>query len=245
MGLSTLLVIIGIVIFILVLIMFPEARSLLQGFTRLFIKDMASTPEGAEAIYTEKINDAIESYNKVDDSYKKAAGRLEVAKRDLANLKDRLKRVEAECESLVRNNNMDAAQIKADEREEIQADIARTESLINGYAAAAEQAKEARDLCEANLRKLKRESKEIVSNMKVKQQLKEVYDDMDDLKSVTGTDRMIDSIREKNQDLDAIVEGSRASHSNRMSTKVQRAEAAARQSQSSDYLESLKKKYGK
>lgn len=39
---------------ILIFIMFPEARTLFSGITRVFIKDMASTPEGAAAIYSEK-----------------------------------------------------------------------------------------------------------------------------------------------------------------------------------------------
>ena len=37
---------------ILIFIMFPEARTLFSGITRVFIKDMASTPEGAAAIYS-------------------------------------------------------------------------------------------------------------------------------------------------------------------------------------------------
>lgn len=100
-------------------------------------------------------------------------------------------------------------------------------------------------MCEKNLRKLKRESKDVVENMKTKKQLQEVYDDMDELKNVTGTDKLLDSIRDKNKDLDAVVEGSKAVHDNRMSTRLQKAEAEARKTQSNDYLDSLKKKYNK
>ena len=245
MQLSTLVIVIVVALLILVFILFPEARSLVKGFTRLFIKDLATTPEGAEAIYEEKIDQALDAYNKADDSYKKAQGKLVTAKRDLDSLKTRLEKVEKECESLVKNGKMESAQVKAEEREEILSDISRCESLIKAYSEAAGHAKEAHDMCEKNLRKLKRESKEVVENMKVKQQLKDVYDDMDELKSVTGTDKMIESIREKNKDLDSMVEGSRAVHESRMSTKVQRAEADAKQFQSNDYLESLKKKYNK
>ena len=34
--------------------------------SRVFIKDMATTPEGAEAIYAERINEAQDKYNKAD-----------------------------------------------------------------------------------------------------------------------------------------------------------------------------------
>lgn len=70
--------------------MFPEFRALFRGFARLFIKDMATTPEGAEAIYGEKIDQAQDAYTKADNAYKVASGKLATAKRDLDNLRSRL-----------------------------------------------------------------------------------------------------------------------------------------------------------
>ena len=81
--------------------------------------------------------------------------------------------------------------------------------------------------------------------MKVKKQLQEVYDDMDELKNVTATDRLLDSVRDKNKDLDAMVEGSRVVHENKISTKLSKAEVEAKKTSSNEYLESLKKKYNK
>lgn len=245
MSLTTLIIVIAVVIFVLLLILFPEFRALIKGFTRIFIKDIATTPEGAEAIYSEKIDDAQEAYNKADNALKVAAGKLATTKKDMENLKSRLVKVEAECESFVKNGRIEMAQLKAEEREEIMSDIARYTELIKAYEAATEQAKEAQQMCEKRLRKLKRESKETVENMKVKQQLKEVYDDMDELKNVTATDKLLDSVREKNKDLNAVVEGSRVIYENRTSTKLQKAEAEAKKLQSNDYLENLKKKYNK
>lgn len=245
MTLTTLLIGIAVVIFVLLFAFFPEFRALLKGFARVFIKDIATTPEGAEAIYGEKINDAQEAYNKADDAYKAAAGKLSTTKRALESLKTKLARVEADCEAFVRNGKIEMAQLKAEEREEIVADIHRHEELIKAYDAATNTAKEAQEMCEKRLRKLRRESKDIVENMKVKQQLKEVYDDIDELKNVTATDKLLDSVKEKNEDLNAIVEGSKVVHENRLSTKLQKAETEAKKLQSNDYLESLKKKYNK
>lgn len=239
--------IIGIVVivFILMLILFPEFRALFKGLVRVFVKDMATTPEGAEAIYGEKIDQAQDAYNKADNALKVAAGKLSTAKRDLENLKTRLSKVESECESLVKNGKIDMAQLKADEREDILSDIKRHTELVRAYEVAENTAREAQQMCEKNLRKLKRESKEVVENMKVKKQLKEVYDDMDELKNVTATDKLLESVRDKNKDLDAIVEGSKVVHESKISTKLQRADAEAKKLQSNDYLESLKKKYNK
>lgn len=41
---------------------------------------MATTPEGAEAIYGEKIDQAQDAYNKADNAYKLAAGKYSNAK---------------------------------------------------------------------------------------------------------------------------------------------------------------------
>ena len=75
MELGNIIIIVAIVLVVLIFALFPEARSLFKGFTRLFIKDMATTPEGAEAIYGEKIEQAQDAYNKADNAYKVAAGK--------------------------------------------------------------------------------------------------------------------------------------------------------------------------
>ena len=245
MDLGKLIVILVVAVVILIFILFPEVRTLFSGITKLFIKDMATTPEGAEAIYGEKIDQAQDAYNKADNAYKVAAGKLSNAQKDMKNLKAKLEKVESECESLVKANKFELAQLKADEREEIIADIKRYSELVKAYEDAANTAKEAQEMCEKNLRKLKRESKEVVENMKVKKQLQEVYDDMDELKNVTATDKLLDSVRDKNKDLDAIVEGSKVVHNNKMSTKLAKAEVEAKKNSSNDYLDSLKKKYNK
>lgn len=245
MELGNIIIIVAIVLVVLIFALFPEARSLFKGFTRLFIKDMATTPEGAEAIYGEKIEQAQDAYNKADNAYKVAAGKLSNAQKDMKNLKARIEKVEVECESLVKANKIDLARLKAEEREEVAADIRRYSELIKAYEDAANTAKEAQEMCEKNLRKLKRESKEVVENMKVKKQLQEVYDDMDELKNVTATDKLLDSVRDKNRDLDAIVEGSKVVHNNKMSTKLAKAEAEAKKTSSNDYLDGLMKKYNK
>lgn len=245
MSLNQMIIGIVVVVFVLMLILFPEFRALFKGLVRVFVKDMATTPEGAEAIYSEKIEQAQDSYNKADNALKVAAGKLSTAQRDLENLKTRLSKVESECESLVKNGKLDTAQVKIDEREDILSDIKRQTELVKAYETAANTAKEAHEMCEKNLRKLKKESKEVVENMRVKKQLKEVYDDMDELKASTATDKLLNSVREKNNDLDAIVEGSKVVHDSKASTKLQKAEAESKKVQSNDYFEMLKKKYNK
>lgn len=245
MSLSQLIFWFVIICIVLILIIFPGARSLLKGLIGVFIKDMATTPEGATAIYNEKIEESQDKYRAAHDALQKAVGNLSTARNDMENLKIRLSKAEQACEALVKNNKLEEAQLKVEEREEILMDIDRTAKLIAVYEKNERDAKEIFAVCEKQLRDIKRESKNVVQNMKVKQQLKEAYDDMDELKKNTSTDKLLDSIREKNKDLDAIVEGSRVVHENKLSTRLQRADAEAKKVQSNDYLESLKKKYNK
>ena len=245
MDLGSLLVIIAIVLFLVLLVLFPEFRKLCLGWTRVFIKDMATTPEGAEAIYAEKINEAQDKYNKADNALRTAAGKLEVETSRNKLLQKQLKDVESKCEALFQAGKMEMAQTKAEERAEIISDIERSDKLIEAYTVAKKDAEEVHKTCGNALKKLKRESKEVVENMRVKAQLNEVYDSMDDLKNITATDKLLDSIKEKNDDLNASVAGARIVHENRTSTKVQRANEEAKKLQSDDYLNYLKKKYNK
>lgn len=245
MELSKLLIYIAIGIFVMLLIFFPEFRKLCMGWTRLFVKDMASTPEGARAIYEEKINEVDGKYRAACDALKLASGRLKVQNDNLRDLENRKAEAERMCEELVKAGKFEDAEVISEDRADIISDIERTKTLIEACKKAEAEAMEAHKMCENNLRKLKREAKEVVENMKVKEQLNEVYDSMDELKANTATDKLLNSIKEKNDDLNAMVEGSRVLHNNKTSTKVQKANEQAKKLAGDDYLNSLKKKYNK
>ena len=240
-----LITIIAVILILVLLFLFPELRTLLKGFVRIFIKDMAATPEGAKAIYEEKIQEVQDNFNKADEVYKTTAGKLEIEKDKLKKYKSKLKKIESECETLVKSNHFEEAELKSEEREAILGDIARTEKLVEELNAATKAAENAYKLCEKNLRNLEKEARDTVEDMKLKETLKDVYDDMDTLKKVSGSDKMLSSVREHKKNLDARVEGARVVHENKLSTKIEKAEEKAAKLQSNDYIESLKKKYNK
>ena len=78
MDFKTIVFICFVILAVILLILFPELRSIFKGFTRLFVKDMATTPDGAKAIYEQKIDEAQKKYNIADDALRKAAGRLKI-----------------------------------------------------------------------------------------------------------------------------------------------------------------------
>ena len=75
MKLSTLLVIIVVAVIALILIMFPESRVLLKGFVRLFIKDRATTVEGAQAVFDQQIDELQDVRDKADEALRVASGK--------------------------------------------------------------------------------------------------------------------------------------------------------------------------
>lgn len=242
---STLITIVILVIIIGIFICFPDSRVLLKGFIRLFFKDMAETPEGAEAIYEQSIHEMQERYNIASNAYRKASGELASEERALENLKKEFEKVSNECEKLVQAGRMEDAEIKVEQRSEIKSDIESSKQLVAAYKQQKAEAEVAFKHCEKKLRQLQKDKKDIIRNMRTKNELKKVYDDMEDLKRTTATDKLLDAVKDKNKDLNTEVEGARILHENKLSTKIDRANAAAKKTSDDEYLESLKRKYNK
>lgn len=227
----------------LIFIMFPEARSLGKGFLRIFVQDMASTPEGARAIYSEKIDELQQTYNEASDSYRMVTGEYEQSKKELQSLQQRLKLVESQCETLVKMRNDEGARIKAQERQEILEDIQHVGEMMDKYEAAMQEAKTISSTCEQQLIQMKKEMKDTIKEMQDNKRISEVYQRMDKLRNTSGTDKMIAAIHEKNEDLAKMASGSKAVYQNSTAAKVRSVEHDVRRMESDSYLASLKAKY--
>ena len=126
---------------------------------------MASTPEGAKAIYTEKIEELQQTYNEASDSYRMVTGEYEQSKKELQSLQKRLAQVESQCEALMRMNNEEGAIIKAQERQEILEDIQHTGDMMDKYEQAMKEAKQITSTCEQQLIQMKKEMKDTIKEM--------------------------------------------------------------------------------
>ena len=243
MKLSTLLVIIVIAVVALILIMFPESRVLLKGFVRLFIKDRATTVEGAQAVFDQQIDELQEVRDKADEALRVASGKRSMEERKNKALKVRLKELEDACDALVKAGNIEAASTKSEERTDTLTEIKNSDLRLKAYVEGENAARESFNMAERNLKISKRKAKETIENMKTKQVMKEVYDQIDENRANSSTDKLVDAIMEKNQNLDEVVEGSRVVHNSKLSTRSAKADEAAQKAQGDAYLESLKKKY--
>lgn len=244
-----LVILIIVAVLLLALLLFPEFRKKIKvlcgGFLNVFVEDAAKTPDGAKAVYQQAIEEAQEDYNKASDTLSRVVGRLDTSKRELEKAQSDLKSVETQCESLVKSGNMSSAQIKAEEREEMVSDILRTQTMIKQLEPMVEEAKTIYSATEKRLLQLKRRSKEVVESLRMNAQLKDVYNDLDDLKKSKTTDKLLDVVEEGNKSSRESVTGARIVHESKLSTRVQKADADASKLVTSNYLTDLQKKYNK
>lgn len=228
---------------VLCLVLFPSFRQklkvLMGGFLNVFIEDKAKTPEGARAIYQQAIEEAEGVYNKVTDTLRSVSGRYNLEHKNLNKLNEELARTEAACENFVKAGQMDEAKLYAEKRQELVDEIARKKILVSELLKAKEEATEIAQHSEEKLRKLKAQSKSIVSDMQIKQQLSEVYDDIDELKKVKTTDKLLDSVRDGYEELSMKAAGAKEIHEAKVSTKIKKAENKAKTLSSDAYLQEL------
>ena len=237
-----------IALVILALIIFPEFRKklmvLLRGGLNVFVEDAAKTPEGAEAVFAEAIAEERELYNNASRVLNKASGELKSAEDNLAKIQTSIRDVEAMCERLVQQNKMDDARVYAERRADLLDELAQANELVAMYKPMVAEAKETYEYRQKRLQELQREKKKTISRMKLDMQVKDMHEDMDEMRSERASHKMLDAVKEGASDLRKEATGARIVHENRASTKIARAEKNASQAKTDDYLNSLKKKNG-
>lgn len=241
--------IIGIIValFVILLLLFPEVRgklkTLVGGFLNVFVEDAAKTPEGAEAVFTQAIEELRDKYNRADSTLNKLAGELKHAEDEAVMLENKVKQVEATCERLAKNGQMKEAGVYAENRSELLTELEQKRECISRLKPMVDDATQIHDALAKKLRETQRKKKEIINSMRMNDQLKDILGDLDELKKDTATKKLLDSVMEGSSDLKKEVDGARIVHENRTSTKVERAEQKAKKLENDEYLESLRKKY--
>lgn len=228
---------------VLGVILFGGGAPLIRGLSKVFVKNLAETSEGAEAIYTEKISETQNEYNQANDTMTRIAGQLDSAERSVVDSKKALKDCEDKCERFAKSGEFEKVQLFSAEREELLIDIEGLNVLVKDLVPALTEAREINTILETRLVNLKKEKKKVLQDFKTNKQLKEVFDSMDELKKTTKTDKLLDDVKNKVKETREQAVGARIVHENKMSTKINKANAADKVNQTNDYVEQLRKKY--
>lgn len=245
MTLSTLLVWIVCIAIVLVLLLSGKLRALLKGFFNLFVEDLAATPEGAEALFNQKIEEVEDKYRRANNVYKKVAGQRKRCQDELALLQNRLATVEKDCETLAKAHNEEALDIKIQLRADTIEDIDAHKETLKTLEAALKDASEARAACEENLNNIKKQRKQVVTKMKRNRDMKAIYEDLEGIGAGDHTSKLLNKVIEKGVELDDMVVGSKEAYDTKTSTKARKIDQKLKASANDDYKKALLSKYNK
>jgi phage shock protein A len=236
---------IAIIVIAVLFLFYPQLRSLFSGFIRLFIRNVAETPEGARAVYEEAINEAQNDYNKAHDYYQKVAGEHKIAKDNLSSLQKKSVELDSKCRILVQNGNDEEATLVASQLQSVKDRIETQTNLVAQYGGMEADAKDMATKFEINLRKLKDEMETVVDNLEQNIQVKKMYDMCDELKRNNPNKQLIGMVKDGAVKREKMAVGAKVVHENSVETKLEKADTAVGNIAAKNYIESLKSQYGK
>lgn len=245
MELTKLLIIIAIVVIVFALAISGKLRALCKAFLNLFVEDLASTPEGAEALFNQKEEEVDEKFRRADAVYKKVAGQRKRCKDTIAELEAKLVQVESQCDRLAKANDIEGLDIKIAERADIVDEITMNKQTLVTLEGALKDASEARAACEENLNLIRKKRKQVVTQMKRNRDMKDIYDDLEGIGAGDHTSKLLDKVIERGDDLADLVAGSKEAYETKTSTKAKKVDQRLKSSANDDYKQQLLNKYKK
>ena len=229
----------GLAIFGLILLMFPQLRVLLKGFGNIFVKDLASTPDGVRALYEEAID-------KAQNSYGKACEHLEIIAGKLKMVEDKLVKANREAElnmnkaiSAKKANLMDDAVLFAEEMELRKTEVQTLIVVKKQLEDAKQEAMDMHTASQKNLKELKAKRDLTLTKLEQNASLKEIYAGLDDLRRDSDLDKLIGHVDDKIAKQDEQVAGMKVLHENKLSTKIGKAEERSSVSRAKQFLDSI------
>lgn len=222
------------------ILLFTKPGVLIKGFFGLFVKNIAQTPEGAEAIYQEAIEESQEKYNKAADALQRVSGALAGQKDTRERLLKERNNLDAQCKKLVRLGNDEQALIIAQSIQDLDAEIENCDNNIANLTNSVNDAKKLVAICEEELIKLKRESKLVVDNLRLNNEMAQAYNSLDELRRDGNVQKLLGHVRDGAQDAKNKAVGAKTVHENKISVQIAEAGKTARKSSASDYLSKIK-----
>lgn len=232
-------------VIIVILAISGKGRTMLKGIANLFFEDIAKTPKGANAIYSQAIDEAQSDYTKSSNNLRKIAGMLETSKNRLEESKRSAAKCEDQCEILAKQGKFEDVETMANELELFKEEVKVYTSEVLKYTPMLAQSQQVFNAIESKLKKLKNDRKLVVRKLELDQQTKEMYDSLDGLSNIKSTDKLLDSVKEGVMESEEMATGSRAVYESKNSTKVTRINDSVKSSETSAYVESLRAKYKK
>lgn len=234
-----------VVVIVVIMALTDKGRFMLKAMYNSLFFDAAKTPKGAEKIYQQAIEEAKEKFSKASDNLMKVAGLLNKAETELKNSLKSQEEIKSNMEYYAKLKQFDKVDLYGEELFSIEESIVLYKEQVQKYSLMKKEAETLANMFEQQLSKLKREKQATIRQLEMNIQTKEMYDDLDELKSTKGSQKMLDAVKEGLSETSDVAAGARIVHNSKHSTKIQQANMESRKHSSSSYAEELKKKYNK
>ena len=235
---------IGIAVGIFVLIALGVSGKLsvlAKGFAGMFVENLATTPTGAKAVYNDAIEKAQVNYNKANDANRQIVGEYEDLKAKVSKLSKGVEKKTNEALASKKAGRMDDAILLAEEREDLLAQLTGLQEDEPRMAAAVKEAEAINTATQRKLKELKKDQTRVVSKLESNEKMKAIYDDLDDLKRTTDTDKLLGSIKDKVTKGNQEIAGAKAIRNNSLDVNLESAETRARKASALSFLDELDK----
>lgn len=243
MALALALLIIGLS----ALILFKPKLARMAGrkIISLLVNDLTKTPEGAELFYSEAIREKQSEFDKAAEALNDISNTISAETVELSKLKGALEDIEKRCENLVRAGQLHEAKLLANERQGILQEIDDCEQLITNLSETEAEAQRVVNILDEQLRKLQREKKQTINNLKFGQQIADTYHSLDNIKKENNLEMILDDVKESAIEKSVRAVNARVVHESSMANEGGSFEHEIRELAAEDYLDNLKKKYDK
>ena len=231
--------------FVISLILFPSWRekvfSLASGFLHVLMQNVAETPEGADAIYAQKIDEAQEKYNQVVEQLRSMAGQLKSVQDEYSKCQESAMEWESKAKAALSKNDEESARTFARNAREMKIMMQSLNRQYDEMQPGVEEVKRAKEYWENEIANLKVTRTKVVSEMKANKQIQDMYSSLDDLNARTGTDKLIDATQEGLKSSREKTAGARIVYQSSRKGKLEKANAKSADYELDSYLDSLRK----
>lgn len=220
-----------------------QLKMLGRMLVNLIIKDIAETPEGAEAVYNEMIDKAQSEYNQASQTYQSISEQLFSERKFKTELEDEILSIEKQCEIFVKNGRIKEAKELSKKRADLIEELSSYNESIEKLSIAENDAREMLNIFEGNLVNLKKEKQRTIQEIHLSNSLTKAYQNLDELKKSTGTEKLLDAVEEGAKRKTAMAAGAKAVYELKSASVLSKADKILNQYDSNQYIEGLIDKY--
>lgn len=243
--------IIGVIIVLVVIALSlnkPMRQQLLikfRGRTEQIARNDASTPEGAADYFNNAIREKENLYSSANRSYTEISGKLDETEKEQYLLKKELMKIDKQIGECLDANDEDTARTYAMRKVTISEKIEILDETIVELRKAKEQQEEIRDAIKSELDALKEEKERTIYRLEADQQIIRLHEGMNTEASTSESDRMLERVREGAKKTRERAAGSQIAYDTSATAQNRRLEAAEREREAQNVLDSFKRQRGK